>query len=240
MPASNFHHLHIQARRSPFSSLCLWAFLLLLAACAPSNDKDVKTLYSDDFSGDLSNWIVEQQPEGKVYVEDGRLVIADKAGCTVWFREHLAAPVVISYTVMASSQERVSDINCFWMASDPESPDDIFARSRSGAFADYDSLQTYYVGFGGNHNTTTRFRRYAGTGERPLLPEHDRQEPEFMIEPDRPYRIKLIAADGRARYYIDDKLIFSFDDPNPLTQGWFGFRTVWSRLIIDDFQVSRP
>ena len=33
--------------------------------------------------------------------------------------------------------------------------------------ATYDTLRTYYVGYGGNANTTTRFRRYDGTGARP-------------------------------------------------------------------------
>ena len=38
----------------------------------------------------------------------------------------------------------------------------MFARLRSGTFAEYNDLLTYYVGLGGNRNTTTRFRRYIG------------------------------------------------------------------------------
>ena len=46
----------------------------------------------------------------------------------------------------------------------------MFAQARSGAFADYNDLLTYYVGLGGNRNTTTRFRRYIGDPVlRPLL-----------------------------------------------------------------------
>ena len=50
------------------------------------------------------------------------------------------------------------------MASDPESPDDLWARAgwRSGIFARCYTLRLYYVGYGGNHNRTTRFRRYDG------------------------------------------------------------------------------
>ena len=49
-----------------------------------------------------------------------------------------------------------------------------FPRSAPARFAAYNDLKTYYVGLGGNRNTTTRFRRYIGDPEtRPLLPEHD-------------------------------------------------------------------
>jgi hypothetical protein len=81
--------------------------------------------------------------------------------------------------------DRVSDLNAFWMARDAErgSPWPILA---AGAFADYDTLKTYYVGQGGNGNTSTRFRRYVGRpGERPLLPEHDHAAADEMLVPNR-------------------------------------------------------
>ena len=68
--------------------------------------------------------------------------------------------------------DRVSDLNCFWMARDSRNPDDLFAVHRTGKFADYNQLLCYYVGVGGNTNTTTRFRRYIGDANtRPLLPQ---------------------------------------------------------------------
>ena len=69
------------------------------------------------------------------------------------------------------ANDRVSDLNAFWMATDARTPGDLFAARRSGKFADYNQLRTYYVGQGGNGNTTTRFRRYIGDTElRPMLP----------------------------------------------------------------------
>ncbi|MDP0499952.1 MAG: DUF6250 domain-containing protein [Verrucomicrobiota bacterium JB022] len=199
-------------------------------------------VFQDDFDGDLSAWVVEQQPGGQIFVQDGKLVIADEGGCTVWLAERLQAPVQIEYEVTPSSQARVSDLNCFWMASDPDHPDNLFAEehTRDGSFASYDGLRTYYVGYGGNYNSTTRFRRYTGTGKRPLLPEHDLSAPEYMLEPDRTYRIRLVAADGRAQYYRDGELIFDYVDDEPLTEGWFGFRTVLSRLEIENIRITRP
>lgn len=122
-------------------------------------------LFQDDFRNGLAAWVVEQQPGGQVSAADGKLVIEDAAGCTVWFREPLEAPVTIRYTATVSSANRVSDLNCFWMASDPGRPDDLFGpgHGRTGKFSTYDPLKTYYVGYGG---TRTRRRASAATTAR--------------------------------------------------------------------------
>lgn len=191
----------------------------------------------------LEAWAVEQMPGGHVVSRDGTLVIQDAGGTTVWYRELLTAPVEVSWTVTVVSAggpfDRVSDLNCFWMAQDPRRPGER-PTGRSGKFSDYDSLLTYYVGHGGNNNTTTRFRRYDGTAARPLLPEHDLGEPRFLLEPNRTYRLRVVARDGVAEYWCDGQRIFTFRDPQPLRQGWFAFRTVRSHLRIRDFTVTRP
>lgn len=211
------------------------AAFLLLAFAALAHAKPTAT------TADLSHWAIEQQPGGTVTARDGALIIEDAAGCTAWLRQKLTAPVEIVYDVTVVSRggphDRVSDVNCFWMASDPKNPDAI-PSGRSGKFADYDSLRTYYVGMGGNENTTTRFRRYAGDGTKPLLPDHDLNEKKFLLEPNKTYRIKLVAADGRAEFWRDGEKIFSFADPAPLTTGWFGIRTVKSHLEIRNLQVT--
>ena len=201
-----------------------------------------ETIFCDNFEGNLDNWVIEQQPGGKVYLDSGKLVIEDQGGCSVWLKKKLKAPVRISYKVKASSDARVSDINCFWMASEPGHEDDHFYadRKRDGSFASYDILKTYYVGMGGNYNSTTRFRRYEGGGKRPLLPEHDLSDPKFMIIPDHEYEIQLVAADGVAKYIVDGKLIFEYQDDEPLTEGWFAFRTVLSHLEIRDLKITTP
>lgn len=191
-----------------------------------------------------SPWVVEQMPGGTVTERGGTLVVEDLAGCTVWLRQKLTAPVEISYEVTVVSRggphDRVSDVNCFWMAQDPAAPDRCpFApgHTRSGKFSDYDSLLTYYVGMGGNYNTTTRFRRYDGTVARPLRPEHDLGAPRFLLQPNHAYRIKLVARDGIAEFWRDDEKLFSFRDPAPLMSGWFALRTVKSHLELRHLQV---
>jgi hypothetical protein len=213
-------------------------WLVLLPTCLATET----LLHRDDFRNGLAAWVVEQQPGGNVTVAHGVLTIADEGGCTVWFRETLTAPVTIRYKAKASSAGRVSDLNCFWMAGDPARPGDLFGpgHGRTGKFATYDSLRTYYVGYGGNTNSTTRFRRYDGSGARPLLPEHERTAPEFLLKPDHAYEITLVAgADGRVQFIRDGAVVFDWKDPQPLLSGWFGFRTVDSRIEISDFHVHR-
>lgn len=217
--------------------------LVLLSARAEPG----RELARDDFDGDLRQWAVEQMAGGTVTLHAGALVIEDAAGCTVWFREKLTAPVEISYEVTVVSaggpHDRVSDVNCFWMASDsrpPAGPPFAAGHARTGKFSDYDSLFTYYVGYGGNTNSTTRFRRYDGTVARPLLPEHDLRDKKFLLEANRPYRIRLVARDGLAEFWRDGEKILSFHDPAPLVSGWFALRTVQSHLVIRHFRVALP
>jgi len=205
-----------------------------------SEQTDFAIAYEDWFEQDLHRWQVEQQPGGTVRLRNGRMVIDDKGGCTVWFREKLKAPYVIEYTVTPSTEGRVSDVNCFWMATDPRRPDNLLAGSneRDGNFSNYDPLRTYYVGMGGHDNTATRFRRYPGDGSRPMRPEHDRDGP--LLTGDRPMRIRIVADGRRTQYIRDGEIIFDVVDRDPLAEGWFGLRTVNSHLLVEDFRVLEP
>lgn len=79
----------------------------------------------------------------------------------------MSGNVTIEYdacvAVEGKPDDRLSDLNCFWMASDPKASD-IWKRMnwRNGVFVNCYSLQLYYLGYGGNYNSTTRFRRYDG------------------------------------------------------------------------------
>lgn len=215
----------------------LWLTLLFLSA----NLWAAEPVYQARFN-DLSNWVVEQMPGGTVHARDGVLRIEDKRGCTVWLKQRLTAPVVIRYDAVMKKEGRISDLNCFWMASDPADPANLFhsGHKRTGAFATYDSLRTYYVGYGGNTNTTTRFRRYGGDTSRPLLPEHDLRTSDKLLQAEHTYRIEIEVRDGRTTYRRNGEVIFDFVDPQPLTEGWFGFRTVDSVIEIRNFSVERP
>jgi len=221
-------------------SLALFAVFVSFAVSACKAGDTI--IASDDFSHSLDKWVVEQMPGGAVTAKNGVLTITDKKGATVWLKQKLTAPIKISYEVTMNADARVSDLNCFWMASDPKNPGDLFYKghSRTGKFGTYDSLNTYYVGYGGNDNTSTRFRRYDGTGARPLLPEHDLNDAPHLLKAGHTYKIELIAKDGEARFIRDGETIFRYADPKPLTEGWFGFRTVNSKMEIRNFRVTKP
>lgn len=201
-------------------------------------------LVRDDFGGGLDRWKWELEKGGSVVAQNGALEIDVPGGCTVWLKAPLSGAILISYdaTVISAGgpNDRVSDLNCFWMAQDARSPGDIFATPRAGKFSDYDQLRCYYVGHGGNSNTTTRYRRYIGeAGNRPIRPEHDLKAKEFLLVPNVSQRIQLIAAGGSIGYYRDGQRLLADEDTQPYTSGWFAFRTVTSHLRIKNFRVHR-
>ena len=224
---------------------CLITFVCGCSCSIQSKEKTQELIYQNDFEGDISDWLVEQMPGGSVRLSDGKLEIDDAKGCTVWLREKLEGPIMIEYEALIIKKDgphdRGSDLNCFWMARDPESYDDLFANSqkRGGRFSNYDSLRLYYVGYGAHYNTTTRFRRYTGTGGRPLLPEHDLSDEKVMLKYNVPIKIQLIADGERVAYIRDGEVIYDVHDPEPYTDGWFGFRTVNNHMTVDNFKVYR-
>lgn len=210
-----------------------------------------KVLFADDFTHGLDAWRVEMEkpagPAGAVTAKDGVLDIDVPAGVTVWFRQELDGPVMIQYeaTVIKAGgpNDRVSDLNSFWMATDPKSPEDIFSHPRSGKFAEYNSLDMYYVGLGGNGNTTTRFRRYIGDEvERPLLPENDlsvAEHPEKGIVANKIQTVTLIADGSLIQYWRDGVKLFEMTDPEPYTKGWFGIRTTKNHMQVKNLRIVR-
>ncbi len=226
--------------------LLLLTTLLMVASCREDRQQTNsgepgytvgEVLFSDDFSGDLSNWLAEgRQPK----LLDGQMELDTPVGSTVWLKPWLQGNVLIEYDVTVVDKggpnDRVSDLNCFWMATDPCHPENLFAASqeRAGVFARYHNLNLYYVGYGGNTNTTTRFRRYNG-GNRELLGEYT--DSPRLITADHKYHIQLFFFGNTVEYWRDGERLFHYEDPQPYRQGHFGLRTVQNHLLMDNFRV---
>lgn len=225
--------------RSP-SWISVFLVTVLFASCGESDSDKKELLFEDDFSGDLSNWIIEtgESEDANVSIENEKLVIDVDRGATVWLDKKLSGNIQIEYNrrvvMEGGKNDRLSDLNQFWMANDPKRTN-LFTRQ--GNFKEYDSLQLYYFGIGGNRNTTTRFRKYTGKGERVLI--HDFREEKHMLEPNQTYHVKTIFRDGLTKVYIDGEEVFSFEDEEPYTEGYFGLRTTESRHEIDDLKIYR-
>lgn len=227
-------------RRAVLAGLAALAAGPALAATSPP-PRPGRRLHADDFRRGLDQWTLEAEKPARVDVRDGVLDIDTPAGLTLWFRPELAGSVMIQYEAQAVSaggpNDRVSDLNAFWMARDADGGSPL-TRPRTGAFAEYDTLKTYYVGQGGNGNTSTRFRRYVGRlGDRPLLPEHDHAAADEMLVANRWQTVRLVADGGRIQYWNDDRKLFELNDAAPYTRGWFGLRTTFSHLRVRRFRV---
>ncbi len=168
----------------------------------------------------------------------GRLVLDSPGGTSCWFVPVLEGNICIEYKVTmvdaGGKNDRISDNNCFWMVSDPERGD-AFLGARGGEFREYDDLACYYVGMGGNGNTTTRFRRYPRTDR--ILVEHS--DPEHLIRPNFGHQIELVCLRDRVQYWADGVCYVDWIDPQPYTRGRFAFRTVHSHFVAEDFRVWR-
>jgi rhamnogalacturonan endolyase len=211
-------------------------------------------LVADDFSDWKAHWTEESETPGQIrfLTPDSCLDIVAPKGLTLWYNVPFKGNLSIRYQIRAVSgpepTDRCSDLNCFWMASDPLHPDSILSRKdfRNGQFGKYYSLRLYYLGYGGNGNTTTRFRRYDGDYEafqkaqsRPSV-QAEYTDKDHLIKPNHWYSVRIDVHDGVVCYWSDNELLVNYRDPSPLTKGWFGFRTTQNHLQIREFSVSKP
>ncbi|MCX6237081.1 MAG: DUF6250 domain-containing protein [Bacteroidia bacterium] len=227
-------------------------FILVLVTVCTKMANCQTLLYSDNFKNGLTNWITESESDSlKCSVENNILDIIAHKGFTLWYRNILEGDLKITFDALVVSEngkyDRVSDLNCFWMANDPENPDDFFARSkwRNGVFGKYYSLTMYYVGYGGNSNTTTRFRRYNGDYQsflnKTMRPDIIKEytDTAHLIKPNCWNRIEIIAVQNKVKYIFNNELLFDYNDLQPYKKGYFGIRTTTNHLKIRNFQVIK-
>ena len=164
--------------------------------------------------------------------------LRSSAGATVWFKNKLSANLTISYSVAVIDSggrtDRISDLNVFWMALDSAGKSPF---GRNGKFPSYDNLRLYYAGIGGNENTTTRFRKYDPAKGKPVLQEF--LDKKHLLEGNKSYSIRITVQNGRTTLFVNDTLFFDCADKQPLTEGYFAFRTTRSHQRISNFKVQQ-
>ena len=234
-------------KRNRFRTCLCLSFFFLSLLPLKAQDNQVSGLNARQFH---KYWKVESEsPDYKVTFRGDTAEIVSPKGLTLWRKEKMSGKVTIEYdacVVSETEKDRLSDLNCFWMVSDPKHPDNLWKREkwRNGIFLNCYSLQLYYMGYGGNHNSTTRFRRYDGNEAgitdpqaRPaVLKEYT--DAEHLLKANHWYHIKITNENNRVSYYIDGKRLVDFRDAKPLTEGWFGFRTTLSRTRITNFRYK--
>ena len=128
----------------------------------------VEIVCSTTASAQSTHWLIEaESPQTRILLRADTLDITSPQGLSLWWDQPVAAPCTITYRACVVMEggpyDRLSDLNCFWMASEPAEHALSPLRGidqRRGRFPESYRLQCYYLGYGGNHNTTTRFRRY--------------------------------------------------------------------------------
>ena len=194
-------------------------------------------------------WTVESESKDyRVTFRGDTCELLAPKGLTLWRKQAMTTDMVVEYDAQVvdegQPEDRVSDLNAFWLASDPQHKD-IWSRQqwRQGIFVRCYTLQMYYLGYGGNYNSTTRFRRYDGDERgvdslayRPaILKEYT--DGDHLLRANHWYHVKIESTGGRTRFYMDGQLLVDYLDPTPLRRGWFGFRTTLSRTRITNFQA---
>lgn len=238
--------------RTKFCSVIKAAVLTFIVLCAiPSYGEDgVMVLGSDlDKRSFKKNWIIESEsPDYKVSFLGDTVEIKAPKGLTLWRNQKLKAPLTIEYDAMVvveNADDRLSDLNCFWMASDPSSPDNFWKNSKGrGKFLNCYGMRLYYLGYGGNGNSTTRFRRYDGDARgiedaayRPkIIKEYT--EKSHLLEANKWYHVKITSDGFRTQYFINGERLVDYRDPEGLTEGYFGFRTTLSRIRFANFRCE--
>lgn len=218
------------------SVFCLGLRLLPAQQMIPKG----KILFEDQFSNLSSHWLLETQSANpaKLTVDSGRMIIDAGKDATVWLDQPLSGNLLIDcyreVWMRNGAHDRLSDMNFFWMATDPRNK---ILFTRKGIFKEYDSLQLYYAGIGGNTNTTTRFRKYTGNGDKPVLQEYT--DSPHLLKANHRYHIQILIRDGLTECRVDGATWFSYQDPLPFTSGYFGFRTTKSRQVISGFTIYR-
>ncbi len=220
------------------SKYCLFVFLVFTSILFSQSKMEL--IYSDNFDKDWSNWNVEfEKPEtSSLKIIYGKLDVSTSIGATIWFKNQLSGNIMITYDVIVVEDgctfDRVSDMNAFWMATDPSVPN---AIKRDGKFASYDNLNLYYAGVGGHYNTYSRFRKYKGIDDKSILKEYS--DKEHLLVGNKLYSVKIIVNKGHIQYFLNGELYWDFQDEKPYEKGFFGFRTSKSHQQFDNFKVFR-
>ena len=210
------------------------AIFPLLIAAAGSRAERIQ--FSDSFEsmGALNNWIIEKESaKTSVVIKNGAMEWKSdsrKKGLVVWCKSKMNGNVRIVYDRHIYKDQRVADMNQFWMATEKGS--DGLSFTRNGTMSSYDNLTLYYCGLGVWNNTHSRFRRYNGSSPRPSPVDNP-----YTIKGNTTYHIELIVNDNYTQVYSNGKMIFDIKDNNPYKTGYFAFRALGNHERVDNFTI---
>lgn len=194
-------------------------------------------LARETFDGGWENrWFTEGN--AAIASRDGRLHVAtsttsgEEPAATLWWREVLPENVMIEFTAGAelSAEKNAANLNVILHAREADgSP---YRFGRSGRYPEYHGLPNYiFTLTGGFQEGWARVRRNPGFS---ILAENR----DIRSEPGNIYRVRVVLAEGRIRYWLNGRLVHDARDPRPLSGGHFALRTWTSRVWWSDLRIS--
>lgn len=198
----------------------------------------------------LKDWIIEDNSgQTKVEVSRDTMEITTPKGLTMWYVPRLTGNYEISYhakfVMEGGENDRLSDLNCFWAAHDPLYPKDLFVRGawRNGFFPNYKTLKLFYAGYGGNDNTTTRFREYKGGNSsdddkivRPVLKEFT--DAGHLLQFGQWHHILIRVYQGVTTYSVNGEELFRHPLKDGQGDGNFGLRLLKNHILFAGFRAK--
>lgn len=221
--------------------LCAWA------ATAPAGEKETREIGGETWRVtelaherfDDAQWGKRWKLEGNATLKanDGRLSIVtseepgQEPAATLWWTEALPADVLIEATAGVDGvvDGNAANVNLICHASETDGP---YRFGRSGRYGEYQTIPNYIVTLtGGFQEGWSRVRRNPGFVQ-------ISEERSTRSEVGRTYRIRLLFAGGRLRYWLDGRLVHDVRDPEPLHGGHFALRTWRSRVWWSDVRIA--
>lgn len=207
---------------------------------------EVEPLAADSFDGDLQDWVVEGN--SRAYTNEGKLHIEtpEKGYATVWYKVPFEGNQLIRFKARVLPPGQASNINFFFCASLPDEGD-FFAPQRTGAYNEYHDINNYTMTFTGRRDDRREDGTLAAPGYMRL-----RKNPGFNLvdenlafkaEIEIDYDIAILKVGKRIKVFVNDVPALDWWDYSRTgtdvshAGGYAGFRTFWSRLEIDEFEV---
>ncbi len=200
------------------------AVLCVLAGCSctPQGDPGIgESGFTDDFEGGrlAEHW---HNTGGPYEVRGGQLRVRGAHNKPLWLRRTLPRDVRVEFE--ATSYSTDGDIKA-----------EICGDGASAATEDSYTASSYVVIFGGWNNTKNLIARLDEHGD-------DRVEGRVQrIESEHTYHVRIERRGNTVQSYLDDQLITSFEDQDPLEgrgHNHFAFNNWESDLAFDNLTIT--
>jgi hypothetical protein len=182
--------------------------LAVSSAAASELWKKGELLAGEDFSGDLSNWLVEGDVQAAI--EQGRLRFEAlektevKKG-NIWWRIDFSGPLLIEYDYQSATPYGLS---MFWFLARGKQGEDLLSFTRSGVYDEYvkGRMNGYHISYHRFDSGVSNLRKSYGFH---MLSSHD--DPIPINDLDL-HHITIYCCQGHIRFLVDGKLVHDFID----------------------------